>query len=66
MVSLKFDTTAKAFYVRIRRGKVAQTEPLSDSIFLDLDADGRLVGMEVRLPRDLPQETVRKITTATA
>ncbi len=66
MVSFKYDTTDNAFYVRIRRGKVAQTEPLSDSIFLGLDADGRLVGMEVLLPRDLPQETVRKITTATA
>ena len=64
MASLKYDNRANAFYVKIRKGKVAQTEPLSDSIFLDLDAKGKLIGMEVILPKDLPQETARKISTA--
>jgi uncharacterized protein YuzE len=66
LASLKYDDRAKAFYVKIREGKIAQTEPVSDSIFLDLDDGGKLVGMEVILPKDLPQETVRKIETATA
>jgi uncharacterized protein YuzE len=66
LASLKYDTRANAFYVKIRKGKVAQTEPISDSIFLDLDAKGKLVGVEVILPKDLPQETAKKLSVATA
>lgn len=65
MASLKYDIHAKALYVKIRNGKVAQTEPLSDGIFLDLDAKGKPVGVEFILPKDLPRETVRKISMAT-
>ena len=66
MASLKYDRSAKAVYVRIRRGRVAQTEPLNDSVFLDLNANGRLLGIEVILPKDLPEETIRKVAAATA
>ena len=37
MASLKFDPKAKAFYVKLGKGKVVHTEPLSDSVFVDLD-----------------------------
>ena len=64
MASLKYDTSAKALYVGVRRGKVVRTEPLNDSVFVDLDETGRLVGIEVILPKDLPAEMVRKIAAA--
>ena len=52
--------------MKIRKGKVTQTEPLSDCIFLDLDAKGKLVGMEVILHKDLPEDMTRKISAAAA
>lgn len=61
LASLEYDAAAKAFYVRIKRGDVAETEPLSDSVFVDLDASGELLGMEVVLPKDAPQELLSKI-----
>ncbi len=64
MASLKYDATTKALYVRIRSGTVAETEPLNDSLFMDLDDAGRLVGIEVILPKELPAEVVKKITAA--
>ncbi len=64
MASLKYDAPAKALYVRIRTGKVAETEPLNDSVFIDLDRAGRLVGIEVILPKELPAEVVKKIIAA--
>ena len=64
MASLKYDKTAKALYVQLRRGKVAETEPLNDSVFVDLDRGGRLIGIEVVLPKDLPQEIVSRIAAA--
>lgn len=64
MASLRYDAAAKTIYVRVRAGKVAETEPINDSIFMDLDRTGRLVGIEVILPQELPAEVVRKITAA--
>ena len=64
MASVKYDESARALYVRLRRGKAAKTEPINDSIFIDLDARENLVGIEVILPRDLPQETLRKLAVA--
>ena len=64
MASLKYDTSAKALYVGVRRGKVVWTEALNDSVFMDLDETGRLVGIEAILPKDLPAEMVRKIAAA--
>ena len=64
MASLKYDASSKALYVRIRAGKVAETEPLNDSVFMDLDGAGRLLWIEVILPKELPAEVVKKITAA--
>lgn len=50
--------------MRIRAEKTAETEPLNDSVFMDLDSTGRLVGIEVILPKELPLEVVKKITAA--
>ncbi len=51
-------------YVRIRAGKVAETEPLNDSVFMDLDRAGRLVAIEVILPKELSAEVAKKLTAA--
>ena len=64
MASLKYDPSSKALYVRIRAGKVTETEPLNDSVFMDLDGAGRLVGIEVILPKELPAEVAKKIVAA--
>lgn len=62
MALLKFDAKARALYVKMRKGKVAYTEPLNDSVFVDLDQNSNLIGIEVILPKDLPEDTVKKIT----
>ena len=66
MASVTYDESAKALYVRVRKGKVAKTEPINDSVFLDLDTKENLVGIEVILPGDLPPETLRKLAVAAA
>jgi len=65
LASLRYDKMAKALYVRIRRGRVVKTEVLNDSVFVDLDGEGRLIGIEVILPKDLPQEVASRIIAAT-
>ncbi len=64
MASLKYDPSSKALYVKIREGKVAETEPLNDSVFMDLDRAGRLVGIEVILSKELSAEISKKLVAA--
>jgi uncharacterized protein YuzE len=64
LASITYDKAAKVFYVQVRRGKVARTEPLNDSVFLDLDRAGRLIGIEVVLPKDLPPKIASTIAAA--
>lgn len=37
MVSLRFDSKANALYMKIAEGRVSETEPLNDGVFVDLD-----------------------------
>jgi len=64
LASVQYDESARALYVRLRRAKAAKTEPINDSVFIDLDARENIVGIEVILPRDLPRETLRKLAVA--
>jgi uncharacterized protein YuzE len=53
MASLEFDDEGGALYLRLRRGKVSSSEPLSDDIILDVDAKGVPIGLELLLPRKI-------------
>lgn len=64
MVSLEFDSKVNALYLRLQRGKVASTEPLGDNIALDLDKDGKVLGLELILPKDMREEVKAQIIKA--
>ena len=61
MASLKYDERAKALYLKLSDSKIIETEPVSDSVFFDIAEDGSLVGVEVILPKDMPEERVKKL-----
>ena len=56
MASLEFDKETNSLYLRLRKGKVSSTEPLSDSMAVDLDSKKNVVGLEVLLPRTIKKE----------
>lgn len=43
----KYDPKADAAYISIRRGKHSRTLEVSDTVNVDLDAKGRLLGVEL-------------------
>lgn len=45
--TLTYDPEAKAVYIRLRDDLVLVTREINDSVMIDLDADGNLVGVEV-------------------
>lgn len=47
MTDTTYDPEADAAYVRIGRGKVAETREVTPGVLLDYDAKGRLLGVEL-------------------
>lgn len=50
MVALSFDIDADALYVQISTEPVARTADLDQGSLVDLDAEGRVVGLEIIAP----------------
>ena len=50
MASLKYDSNCNALYIRLKRGKAAESEPVSDNVILDLSRKGEILGIEVLGP----------------
>ena len=57
MLEATFDSEALAWYIAVSGESVDQTVPVSANVFVDLDADGNPVGMEV-VGVDSPQSVV--------
>jgi len=55
MASLEFDNVANALYLKLRRGKVASSEPLAENVIIDLDDKENVLGLEVLLSRTVSQ-----------
>lgn len=64
MASLEFDEEAGALYLRLRKGKVISSEPLADNMILDIDEKGKLLGLELLLPKEIRPETKAKLLKA--
>ncbi len=47
MVSVEYDPSCNAFYIRIKKGKVAESEPLSDNVIVDINQEGEILGIEI-------------------
>lgn len=46
-MKITYDKIADAAYMTLRKGKVAKTVEMSDSVIIDLDKKGNLLGIEM-------------------
>lgn len=46
-MQVKYDKEADAKYVRIKRGKIHETQELEDWLLVDCDKDGEVLGVEI-------------------
>lgn len=44
---LSYDESVDAMYLRIKKARVAKTVEVREDVILDLDARGRLIGIEI-------------------
>lgn len=72
MASVTYDPEAKALYVSIdgdqddpqknqKKKKIANTVPISDNWYLDVDESGKAIGFEVIFPQNVSEEAVNAI-----
>ncbi len=52
MVSVEFDAEVNAMYIRFKKGKVDKSEPLADNVIVDVDKNGKAIGIEILLPKE--------------
>ena len=53
MASLEYDADSNALYIRLKRGKVSESEPISDNLILDLNRKGEIIGVEILGPKPI-------------
>jgi len=51
MALVEYDSEINAMYIRITEGKVDKSEPIADNIIVDVDKNGKAVGIEILLPK---------------
>lgn len=58
MGSIKFSRDARALYIKLdTQGKrIAETIPLGNDRFMDVDENGNILGFELILPANMPKE----------
>lgn len=46
-MKIEYDREVDALYIRIQDKKVSRTKELEEGINLDIDADGKIIGLEI-------------------
>lgn len=62
MVSVSFDKESGAIYVRLSKEKTTRTIPLGKDRFIDVDKSGKIIGIEVLLPKSMLREVDEAIS----
>ena len=60
MASLEYDSSCNALYIRLKKGKAAETEPIADNLLLDLNEKKEIIGIELLGPSPID---LRKLAT---
>lgn len=54
-MKLRYDPESGALYVRVREGEIEETVQHADGVYLDIDAEGRLLGAEFLTLKELAE-----------
>jgi uncharacterized protein YuzE len=64
MVQVEYDQKADAMYIRLRKAKYDVSEELAENVILDLDKNGKIIGIEVlEASKNLSKDIITKIIT---
>ena len=60
-MKIEYDQEANALYITLREAEVAETNEVTGNVIIDLDADGKAIGIEILGVRQLlnPEDLAR-------
>jgi len=62
MVKVEYDSKADAMYIWLRKARYEISEELAENVIMDLDKNGRIIGIEVLdATKNLGEELVSRI-----
>lgn len=62
VVRVEYDPKADAMYIWLRKAKYDISEELAENVMIDLDKNGRIIGIEILdAPKNLGKELMEKI-----
>jgi len=62
MVRVEYDSKADAIYIWLRKARYEISEELAENVIIDLDKNGRIIGIEILdATKNLGKELVNKI-----
>ena len=62
MVKVEYNRKADAMYIWVRKGKYDVSEELAENVLIDLDKNGRIIGIEVlNASKNLGESLVTRI-----
>lgn len=61
-MNIQYDKTADAMYIYLNKGKVKKTIKLQDRLVVDVDKDGKVLGIEILdVSSQVPKREVAKV-----
>ena len=61
-MEINYDKDADAMYIELRKGKFAKNKKVNEDIILDLDKQGKVLGIELlSVSKNLPNEALSEI-----
>ena len=65
-MEIRYDKEADALYIEFRKGKFAKNRKIDDFTIIDLDAEGKILGIELlevskRMPESLSEVNVKNL-----
>ena len=61
-MEINYDKDADAMYIELRNGKFAKNKKVNEDIILDLDKQGKVLGIELlSVSKNLPNEVLSEI-----
>jgi uncharacterized protein YuzE len=62
MIRVEYDSKADAMYIWVRKARYEISEELAENVIIDLDKNGRIIGIEILgATKNLGKELVHKI-----
>ncbi|MEK6946047.1 MAG: DUF2283 domain-containing protein [Nanoarchaeota archaeon] len=60
-MKIKYDPSADAMYITLKKDKVARTKEIDENTILDFDKDGQVIGVEILFVKERNPDILKEL-----